>query len=225
VERADSRDVELWDGLAERYAAQIDVDWFDGFLERHLGDVAGKRVLDLGCGHGWFTARLHECGADVVGVDGSERLLEVARQRYPEVQFEYRDFADGLEGTYDIVVALMVLMDLPKLASVRPRITNGGVLIATILHPAFFLQTTVDDDQGGYRMVRGYLDEEVWWVDTFGGHRHYHRPLGAYIDWAASLGLGVVELYEPSAASYQGWRSRIPTRLGFAARPVQRQST
>lgn len=225
VERAGSRDVELWDALADRYAAQSDVDWFDSFLERHLGDVAGRRVLDLGCGHGWFTARLHERGADVVGVDGSERLLEVARQRYPDIEFEHRDLTEGFDGTFDIVVALMVLMDVPTLAPIRPRVTEGGVLIATILHPAFFLQTTVDDERGGYRMVRGYLDEEVWWVDTFGGHHHYHRPLGAYIDWAASLGLGVVELYEPPAASYQGWRTRIPTRLGFAARPVQTQNT
>lgn len=119
VEPSGSPDIELWDSVAGTYATQVDVDWFDGFLERHLGDVAGKRVLDLGCGHGWFTAMLHERGADVVGVDGSERLLEVARQRYPDVEFEQSDLTEGFEGTFDIVVALMVLRS--------PRLVPTGI--------------------------------------------------------------------------------------------------
>ncbi len=121
-------------------------------------------------------------------------------------------------GEYDIVAALMVLMDLPDLATLRPQVAPGGVLVATLLHPAFFNQRTVDDASGGYREVRGYLEDEEWWIETFGGHRHYHRPLGAYVEWVASLGLGVVELFEPAPTAYDGWRSRIPTRLGLAAR-------
>lgn len=114
----------------------------------------------------------------------------------------------------------MVLMDIPDLTELRVRIRPGGVLVATILHPAFFLQQTVDDEAGGYRQVRGYLDEDEWWIDGFGGHRHYHRPLSAYVAWVASCGLGLVELFEPEAVVYEGWRRKIPTRVGLAARPV-----
>lgn len=155
-------DVELWDAVAEAYAAQPDVTWFKPFFRRHLGDVAGKRVLDLGCGHGSFAAELHERGAEVLGVDGSEQLLRIARERHPNVEFQHVDLSSGFTGAFDIVVASMVLMDLPDLAAVRPIVNDGGVLVATLLHPAFFLQKTVDDEAGGYRMVRGYLDEEVW---------------------------------------------------------------
>jgi SAM-dependent methyltransferase len=214
-------DLELWDSVATAYAALPADDRFDEFLDRHLGNVAGKRVLDLGCGHGWFAGALHERGAEVVGIDGSEQLLAIARREHPNVDFRFVDLNDGIEGTFDVVVALMVLMDVPDLAVLRPQLAPDGVLVATILHPAFFNQRTVDDEHGGYRMVRGYLDHETWWIESFGGHRHYHRPLGAYVEWLASLGLGVVELLEPSTPAYEGgWRARIPTRLGIAARPI-----
>lgn len=214
-------DLEAWDAVAETYADQPQIDWFDDFLERHLGDVTGKHILDLGCGHGWFTHELHRRGANVVGVDGSARLLTIARDRYPGVDFRHADLATGTDGVYDAVVALMVLMDLRDLSLLRPQIAPDGVLVATILHPAFYLQKTVDDEHGGYRQVRGYLDEETWCIEGFGGHRHYHRPLESYVAWLASLGLGVVELFEPPASAYDGWRARIPTRLGLAARRVE----
>lgn len=217
-ERAD--DLRAWNDIARQYSDQPQIDLFDEFLDRQLGDVVGKRVLDLGCGHGWFTNELHRRGADVVGVDGSSALLEIARARYPDVRFEQVDLRGGFDGEFDVVVALMVLMDLPDLAPLKLRIRPGGVFVATILHPAFFLQKTVDDEDGGYRQVRGYLDEEEWWLEGFGGHWHYHRPLSAYVSWLANCGLGVVELFEPEPTGYDGWRRKIPTRLSLAARPV-----
>jgi hypothetical protein len=134
------------------------------------------------------------------------------------VTFEQVDLREEYEGEFDIVVALMVLMDIPELSKLKLTIRAGGVLIATILHPAFFLQKTVDDEDGGYREVRGYLDEESWWIDSFGGHWHYHRPLSWYVSWIASRGLGLVELFEPEPVVYGGWRRKIPTRMGLAAR-------
>jgi SAM-dependent methyltransferase len=183
-------------------------------------DLNGRRVLDLGCGHGWFAAELHRRGADVHAVDGSARLLDIARTEHPGPTYEQVDLAiTGIAGTYDHVVALMVLMDLPTLDRIRPTVTTN--VVATILHPAFWNQRTVDDPavgHGGYRRVTGYLEPETWRVESFGGHRHHHRPLQDYVAWVAGLGLGVTELFEPPSALYDGWRRAIPTRLGIAAR-------
>ncbi len=164
-------DLTAWNAIAAAYTEQAQVDSFDRFLDRYLADdLTGKRALDLGCGHGWFTNELHRRGAQVVGVDGSEALLDIARSRYPDVQFEQVDLRSGYEGEFDTVVALMVLMDLPELSRLRLRVRAGGVFVATILHPAFFLQKTVDEDGGGgYRQVRGYLENEAWWIEGFGG--------------------------------------------------------
>src|SRR5437762_3426288 len=117
-------------GTAPRtpYAEQPQVDWFDEFLNRHLGEVGGKRVLDLGCGHGWFTSQLHAAGADVLGIDGSEALLDIARSRHPVVRFERVDLREEYEAEFDIVVSLMVLMDIPDLSKLKLTIRPGGVL-------------------------------------------------------------------------------------------------
>lgn len=47
----------------------------------------GASILDLCCGDGRLTAALHARGFDVVGIDGSERMLEFARSRCPKVPF------------------------------------------------------------------------------------------------------------------------------------------
>ena len=51
-------------------------------LKDLLPDFAGKRVLDLGCGYGWHCIYAMEQGAmSVTGVDLSEKMLEVAREK------------------------------------------------------------------------------------------------------------------------------------------------
>jgi SAM-dependent methyltransferase len=216
-------DLDAWDAAADSYAATEQIDWFDAFLDRHLPqDLTGRRVLDLGCGHGWFAAELHRRGADVHAVDGSARLLDIAAERHPGPTYEQVDLAaTGIAGTYDHVVTLMFVMDVPTLERIRPTVAVN--LVATLLHPSFWNQRTVDDSEigaGGYRRVTGYLDRATWRVEGFGGHNHYHRPLSDYVAWIADLGLGVSELCEPESLGYDGWRRRIPTRLGIAAQPL-----
>ena len=75
--------------MHDALAAEIDAERFppresDG-LERALfevlGDVRGKRVLDLGCGHGGITLALIDRGALVTGIDISSGMVDVARRR------------------------------------------------------------------------------------------------------------------------------------------------
>ncbi len=50
--------------------------------------LVGRRILDLGCGAGRTAACLHEARADVIGVDLSPALVNVARERFPHISFE-----------------------------------------------------------------------------------------------------------------------------------------
>ncbi|MEJ7651749.1 MAG: hypothetical protein WKF57_22295 [Nakamurella sp.] len=65
-------DVTDWDNAADAYVARIgpDGDTFFrgicGFLNAQLGEVAGRDVLDPGCGHGWVASSGRE--ARVVGI-------------------------------------------------------------------------------------------------------------------------------------------------------------
>src|SRR5262245_45689912 len=66
------------------------------WCERLRAEVPGRppRVLELGCGLGHMTARLHALGFDVVGVDAASAAVERARRLHPESTFVERRFED-----------------------------------------------------------------------------------------------------------------------------------
>lgn len=84
-------------------------------LSRLPADLSGARILDAGCGAGQMSAELAARGAEVVGVDLSASLLEVARDRLPEasrgrVTFAAGDMLDPAFGRFDHVVAMDSLL-------------------------------------------------------------------------------------------------------------------
>ena len=179
---------------------------FKDVLWECLGAVRGLDVLDAGCGDGWLSKKLHDAGANVLGIDGSAELLHQARSSYPALEFIEHDLTQGippLGRTFDRIVAHMVLMDLPEIgaliSSVRRSLNADGRFVFTIPHPCFFNFKSRRDETTGrlFRMVTGYLKPEVWRIETFGGHNHYHRSLTYYCDHLRTNQLAVTRLYEP----------------------------
>jgi trans-aconitate methyltransferase len=70
-----------------------------------LLDVKRKeRVLDLGCGTGHLTQRIQERGGIVTGIDSSPEMIKLAKETYPDVDFEVADGADfSFEKPFDAV--------------------------------------------------------------------------------------------------------------------------
>src|ERR1041385_3859603 len=78
--------LEAYERLAEAYAARVDTKAHNAFYDRPaiislLPEVAGKRVLDAGCGPGAYADWLAEQGAEVVGFDASPKMVRLANQR------------------------------------------------------------------------------------------------------------------------------------------------
>ena len=75
-------------------------------------DLRGRRVLDAGCGTGALAVEAARRGADVVAIDLSPKLVELARQRMPEsfthgsLDFRSGDMLDDKLGKFDHVVAM-----------------------------------------------------------------------------------------------------------------------
>lgn len=75
-------------------------------------DLAGRRILDAGCGTGAFAFEAARRGAEVVAVDLSPTLIELAHERIPEdlgpgrVEFLVGDLLDPALGDFDHVVAM-----------------------------------------------------------------------------------------------------------------------
>jgi magnesium-protoporphyrin O-methyltransferase len=74
-------------------------------------DLSGKRILDAGCGTGAYAVEAARRGAEVVAIDLSPTLVELARNRLPAALAEHIDFRSGdmldpALGQFDHVVAM-----------------------------------------------------------------------------------------------------------------------
>ncbi|MEO0426681.1 MAG: class I SAM-dependent methyltransferase [Pseudomonadota bacterium] len=98
-----------------------------------LGDVAGKDVLDLGCGDGALTEKLVASGARVHGVDASADMLAAARARGLDVE-EMDAHALSFEQAFDAVFSNAALhwMTRPDavIAGVARALRPGGLFVA-----------------------------------------------------------------------------------------------
>jgi ubiquinone/menaquinone biosynthesis C-methylase UbiE len=134
-----------YDALADcfgEWMARVEGDPWARFVDE-LADrlPPGARVLDLGCGNGAKTSRL-AARFDVVGVDISERQLELARAAVPGAVFVEADFAT-LElpaESFDAVTALYSLVHVPRethsalLGRIRRWLKPGGLFLASLSH-------------------------------------------------------------------------------------------
>jgi SAM-dependent methyltransferase len=98
------------ESFVERDAQLAEGAW----LVERLGGAG--RVLDLGCGSGLPTAKqLLDAGIDVVGIDESSVMLELAQAQAPGGTYLHRDLRDLSElGEFDAAVAFFSLIMLPK---------------------------------------------------------------------------------------------------------------
>lgn len=115
-------------------------------LEPLLPDFAGKRVLDLGCGYGWHCIYAAEHGAAAVtGVDLSEKMLAVAREKTtaPQVTYIRGDMAETPfpPESFDVVLSSLAIHYLPSftdfLERVRQCLSPGGDFVFSVEHPIF----------------------------------------------------------------------------------------
>jgi len=72
------------------------------------------RILDLCCGAGYDSMRLKKLGADVVGLDYSEKELEIAKQKNPNIKFYERDMLNSYNdlGEFDGIICVAGIVHL-----------------------------------------------------------------------------------------------------------------
>ena len=137
--------INQWNRAALKYAEDQECSQFvEGnkkIVKARFEHFNGEKVLDLGCGYGVYTDYFRSIGADVIGIDGSEKMIEIARDRYPVIDFSVMDitapFAFG-NDQFDVVFSNQVFMDIENIDFVfsecRRVLKTGGVLI-NILKP------------------------------------------------------------------------------------------
>jgi ubiquinone/menaquinone biosynthesis C-methylase UbiE len=138
-----------YDALAQDYERHATENVHNAYCDRPavlslLPPVKGKRVLDIGCGPGWYAAWLIEQGAQVVGLDISAQMVEQARQRLgDQATFYQHDLSQPLtfaaDASFDLAVAPLMLHYVTErvvaLREVARVLATDGCLVVSTMHP------------------------------------------------------------------------------------------
>ena len=123
-----------------------------GHIDRLVGGIAGKRILDVGCGGGILAEAMAATGAQVIGIDLAEKPLKVAMLHQVESgsSVEYRHvaveaIAAEMPASFDVVTCMEMLEHVPDVGSVVASCAQlvkpgGWVVFSTInRNPKSFL--------------------------------------------------------------------------------------
>ncbi|MFO1162083.1 MAG: class I SAM-dependent methyltransferase [Reyranellaceae bacterium] len=184
-----------------------------------LPDLRSKRVVDLGCGFGWFARWAREQGAArVVGIDLSENMIARAREdtRDPLIDYRIADL-EGLElpaAAYELAyssLALHYVEDFARLVEiVHQALVPGARFVFTIEHPIYMAPArpgwSVADGRVSWP-VDGYSVEGRRVTDWLAkGVVKYHRTIGTTLNTLIMAGFGVRSVVEfaPTADQIAG---------------------
>jgi SAM-dependent methyltransferase len=213
ADSADPAGINDYDSFAEAYAASNETNLFNAYYERPAmlalaGDVAGRRILDAGCGAGPLFAALRDRGAIVTGIDKSAGMVGLARRRLGgDADLQVAELGRPLpfpDDTFDDVTASLVLHYLedwgPALAELRRVLKPGGQLIVSVDHPfATSLWHREAGHEPDYFATYNWVDE--WTVDGQTALlRFWARPLHAMTDAFTAAGFRISVISEPAAA-------------------------
>lgn len=186
-----------------------------GSVRALLPDLAGKRIVDLGCGFGWFARNAAaEGAASVLGLDLSENMITRARAETasPAVRYAIADLdqLDLPEGGFDFAyssLAFHYVADFERLVrTIHTALLPGSSFVFTIEHPIYMAPSKPEwAEVSGATVwpVDGYLVEGPRTTDWLAkGVVKYHRTLGTTLNALVGAGFVIrhVEEWRPSAA-------------------------
>lgn len=178
-----------------------------------LPDLTGKKVLDLGCGFGEHCKRFVECGAGkVVGVDISEKMLEVARKENcdPKITYLHMPMEDisALQETFDVVISSLAFHYVEDfdgvISSIYKMLKDGGMFVFSQENPLCTCHSGGNRwtrDENGNKLYMNLANygvegerESVWFVDNV---KKYHRTFSTIVNSLIEAGFTIEKMIEP----------------------------
>jgi len=140
-----------WDAISGE-GRDFQVQIVDPVINKLLPKIGqNSKVLEIACGNGFLARRLSKMGADVVAMDASAKLIELAKQRTDEnlknhIQYLVADATNPetynkITSQFDCVISNMAIMDIadiiPVFQGACKLLKPQGVFIITQTHPCF----------------------------------------------------------------------------------------
>lgn len=212
-----------WEKAAQKFAnAQEDSRYANvnkTIVKKRFRQFHGDKVLDLGCGYGYYTNYFNEIGANAIGVDGAQNMVNIAKSKYPTNEFLVVDLMKPLpfdDNFFDVVFCNQVLMDIESIDTVLSEsyriLKKNGIFYYSIVHPAFY-NGKWQEDEKGYKYAKSisaYLTPYKSKNDYWGETAHYHRSFSYYLNSASTVGFILVHTEEPTGYEPSKKNSDLP---------------
>jgi ubiquinone/menaquinone biosynthesis C-methylase UbiE len=179
-------------------------------LRAMLPDLAGTRIVDLGCGFGWFCRWARSQGAsEALGIDVSENMLARAEEMTQDTAIRYEradlEALDLPEAAFDLAYSSLAFHYVERLDRlfevVRRALKPGGSLVFSAEHPLLTAPSrqgwTVDAEGKRRWPIDSYLREGRRTSDWLAeGVIKQHRTFGTYFNLLVRAGFTVTHLEE-----------------------------
>lgn len=178
-----------------------------------MPDLKGKRVLDLGCGFGEHCKQfIHRGAQKVVGIDISEKMLEVAKKENSDAGITYINMPmeeiAQLNERFDVVVSSLAFHYVEDFSgvvrSIYDMLDADGIFVFSQENPLCTCHSGGDRwtrDENGEKLHLNLADygiegerESVWFVDNV---KKYHRTFSTIINTLIEVGFSVEKMIEP----------------------------
>lgn len=218
----------MYDACAVAYDSHARTGPYNALYDRPAlldlaGDVAGRRVLDAGCGPGIYAAELVARGAHVTALDESPEMVRLAQDRLgTDVEVRRHRLGDRLDwladASVDLVIMALVLHHVSDrvgaLRELARVLASDGRLVLSTTHP------THDWLHRGGSYFTSELVEETWQQDW--AVRYWRQPLEGWCAEFAEAGFAIEHIAEPRpvdtmAASHPELHDRLSEQPGFIA--------
>jgi len=189
-------------------------------LLRIINPKKGSRILDLGCGQGFFSLEFAKKGAEVTGVDIAKELLDIAKENAVKAHVSNAEYilssAEQLpvkakSANFGIVVSVLAIQNMENISQVfgesAKALKQNGRLVVVLNHPAFRIPKKSswgfdEKNKIQYRRVDEYISESRSEINMRPGKADspktisFHRSLQIYSKTLANSGFAILRMEE-----------------------------
>ena len=168
------------------------LDELDIFLLKQF-EISNSNILDLGCGKGYLSHEFAKKGNSVIGVDGSNEMLNYAKKKNfnKNLKFQLLDLNEiKFNEEFDLIFAINSLVHIKNLEYIYDKIKialrKKGQFVLCFPHPI------QDLDE-----IKDYSKEQIIEMKTkYGIIQQYFRPINFYINSLVESGFKINRVFE-----------------------------